>query len=296
MYKIYAGIITYNPDIDKLMKNIIAVLPQVEGLLIVDNGSDNVSDINKLIQRVNVEHNPGFTDILFKTNDKNKGVAYALNQIMNKAESQGATWVLTLDDDTEVYPELVSMYKKFIDEGKVDNLASISCLRKDRQYKEKNVAIKESVSHIGKEYDIVKTCITSGNLVFVDAWRKVKGFNNRLFIDMVDDDFCFRLGEQGYKIVRLNEYGFLHEMGENIMHVRFLGKDKVVFAYSPSRKYYTARNVRYMINRYDMGLNNEYTRYLFKRIVGTILYEKQKLKGLNAYIKGFKAGKKLYID
>ncbi len=296
--KIFAGIITYNPDMDKLMDNIKVVLPQVDGLLIVDNGSENTTDINKLIQRVNVEHNPNFTDILFRANEKNKGVAYALNQIMNKAESLGANWVLTLDDDTEIYPDLLSKYRKFIESEEVEGLASISCLRKDRQYKEKNraVTVTEVVNSSCQEYDIVKTCITSGNLVLVDAWRQVKGFNNRLFIDMVDDDFCLKLGEKGYKIARLNTHGFLHEMGENIQHVSFMGKDKVVFGYSPIRKYYTARNIRYIVNRYHMGLNNEYTRYLIKRIVGTLFYEKNKLKGLTAYIKGYKAGRKLFVD
>ncbi|MDC2274628.1 hypothetical protein [Bacteroides thetaiotaomicron] len=35
--KIVAGIILYNPDIDRLMDNISAISPQVESIIIIDN-------------------------------------------------------------------------------------------------------------------------------------------------------------------------------------------------------------------------------------------------------------------
>lgn len=290
MLKIYAGIITYNSDIDKLKSNIKSVISQVDKLVIADNGSENLCQIKELIN--------GFDgDITILENHDNKGVAYALNQILKYSEKEAADWVLTLDDDSECYPELIGMYKDFIESNKVDKLASLTCLRKDRKYEEKN-----SASHIiggadsvqvNQEISLVDTCITSGNLISVEAWRKVKGFSNKLFIDMVDDDFCYRLRGAGYNIVRINKYGYLHELGNDIIKVKFFGKEKTVFAYSLKRKYYTARNVRYMIKTYKLGIFNEYTSYLLKRIVGTVLYEKNKLQGLRAYIKGFREGKKL---
>lgn len=289
MLKIYAGIITYNPDIEKLRSNIVAIEPQVDGLVLVDNGSDNLSDIKNLI----VTYGDKVSVI---ENQSNKGVAYGLNQIFEYSSKQSADWVITLDDDSECYPELITMYKNFIETKKVQNLASLTCLREDRKYKEKNVSnIIGAADDIqaSQEFSFVDSCITSGNMVLVDAWKKVKGFNNKLFIDMVDDDFCYRLRGQGYNIVRINKYGYLHELGEDIIKVKLLGKEKTVFAYSLKRKFYTARNVRYMVRTYKLGLCNSYYSYLFKRVVGTLLYEKNKLKGLNAYIKGYKAGKKL---
>ncbi len=279
MYKIYAGIISYNPDMDKLKRNISSVLPQVDGLVIVDNGSDNLQDIKALISQAG-------DNISLIDNQGNKGVAYGLNQIMSHAEKAGAAWVLTLDDDSECYPDLISMYRELIDGNRVDKLASITCLRKDRKYQEVVTVPQEG-------YSLVDTCITSGNLVLVDAWKKVKGFNNKLFIDMVDDDFCYRLRRAGYNIARINQCGYLHELGNDLIKVKVFGREKTVFAYSPMRKYYTARNVRYMIRTYKLGIFNEYSSYLFKRVVGTLLYEKNKIKGLRAYLKGYKAGKKL---
>ncbi len=280
MLKIYAGIITYNSDLVKLKNNIKAVMSQVDGLVIVDNGSDHLSQIKELISQFQ-------ENITLIENQDNKGVAYALNQIMDFSDKESADWVLTLDDDSECYPNLIHMYRSFIESKKVENLASLSCLREDRKYKEKNALSSD------QDFSFIDTCITSGNLVLVKAWKKVKGFNNKLFIDMVDDDFCLRLRGSGYNIVRINSYGYLHELGHDIIKVKVFGGEKTIFAYSPRRKYYTARNVRYIIRTYKLGLFNSYSSYLVKRVLGTLLYEKNKLKGLRAYATGFKAGKKL---
>lgn len=289
MIKVYAGIITYNSDIQKLKANILSVLPQVEGLVVVDNGSDNISDIKDVIEQAG-------ENIALVENSNNRGVAYALNQIFKYADSSSANWVLTLDDDSECYPNLVGMYKEFIESDRVDNLASLTCLREDRKYKEKNIPNiiggADSVQ-FSQEFSYVDTCITSGNLVSVEAWKKVKGFNNKLFIDMVDDDFCLRLRGAGYNIIRISQLGYLHELGNDIIKVRFFGREKTVFAYSLKRKYYTARNVRYLVRTYRLGFVNSYNAYLIKRVAGTLLYEKNKIKGLKAYIKGYKSGKKL---
>ncbi len=290
MCKIYAGIITYNSDLVKFEKNISSILPQVDKLVIVDNGSDNLSDIRKLISNVSC-------DIALIENQVNKGVAYALNQIMSWSYKSNADWVLTLDDDSECYPNIINMYKEFIQSNRVSNLASLTCLREDRNYVEHNNSgnIIGGAHQVQMNQDIsfVDTCITSGNLVCVQAWKKIKGFNNKLFIDMVDDDFCLRLRGAGYNIVRINEYGYLHELGHDIITVKFFGKEKRVFAYSLKRKFYTARNVRYLVKTYNLGIKNVYHSYLIKRVLGTLLYEKNKIKGLKAYISGYEAGKKL---
>ena len=48
-----------------------------------------------------------------------------------------------------------------------------------------------------------------------------------------------------------------------------------------------------IVKKYKLGFNSEYNKYLFKRITGTILFEKNKVKGLKAYIKGIRDSKKL---
>src|SRR5699024_6976157 len=63
-------------------------------------------------------------------------------------------------------------------------------------------------------------CITSASCTSIKAWEKIGGFDDWLFIDLVDNEFCKRLVASGYKILRLNhlvldqEFGCIHPKGE----------------------------------------------------------------------------------
>ena len=72
MSEVYAGIVSYNPDISRLKNNIESILPQVKKIYVVDNGSDNYEDI------VGVCDVWGVSII---RNRENYGIAKALNQI-----------------------------------------------------------------------------------------------------------------------------------------------------------------------------------------------------------------------
>ncbi len=49
MKNILAAIVPYNPDLERLQKNINAIEPQVEHLIIVDNGSKNINLISRIL-------------------------------------------------------------------------------------------------------------------------------------------------------------------------------------------------------------------------------------------------------
>ena len=49
MSKVYAGVVTYNPEIKRLKENISSIQNQVTTVVIFDNGSNNVDNIQKLI-------------------------------------------------------------------------------------------------------------------------------------------------------------------------------------------------------------------------------------------------------
>ena len=69
--KVLAGIITYNPNINRLIENVEAIIDQCNECVICDNGSGNITDIIdafKEERRVN-----------FIRNKENKGIAKAIN-------------------------------------------------------------------------------------------------------------------------------------------------------------------------------------------------------------------------
>lgn len=217
-----AGIVLYNPEVDRLKENMAAIMPQVDELLLVENGSHDASFLNQF---------EGIEKVVIIRNNASKGIAYALNQILEYAYSRGYEWALTLDQDSVCPNNLIAEYEKYVG---FDLVGMICPLISDR-----NVGQLEWSGE--REYDIVDACITSASLVNVNAWRLVGGFWNELFIDMVDFDICWSLKEHGFRIIRVNNVLLSHEVG-NGKKVHFRGKDVGVYNHSPLRDYYIIRN------------------------------------------------------
>ncbi len=275
-----AGIITYNPDIERLQLNIDAVIRNgMTKIVVADNASKNIASIEALF----LEY-PGIEMI---KNSKNEGVAYALNQIFQAAYDSGQyEWVLTLDQDSIIDDDMIATYEQYYTGD--NRVASITSQHRERAYEVNKKPQKEIVEY-------TERCITSGNLVKVSAWKEVGGFETRLFIDYVDFEFCYRLREHGYLILRINKPLLLHELGDPVV-IRVLGKERIALNHSALRKYYMVRNSLYChryYGNYTKG-KNLYYYHLFRFFVRTLLIEKEdKQNKLHSIIKGFYDGMKM---
>lgn len=268
-----AGIVLYNPDILKLKENIEAIIHQVDTLIIVDNASDNRNDIINLLR--------SYSKVVFIKNNKNCGIAKALNQIVNSADKLKYNWVLTLDQDSVCKPELITKYNQIIRTEK--NIALVTS-----NYEDRNVAIEYCTS---KSVEDINFCITSGTFTNVKLIKHIGGFDEKMFIDMVDYDICYAVRKNGFRIVRLNYIGFLHEVGES-KEYKLFGKKIVVFNHSALRKYYWTRNSVYLMKKYNQNKIRAFTR-IIKRIISTLLFEKKRFLKIRYMIKGIFDGIRL---
>ena len=91
---ISAGIILFNPDMNRLKENINAVIVQCTHIYLVDNGSSNIDEVIELLKRYNQPQ------VSIIRNTVNQGIARALNQLTAAAQSDGFEWILTLDQDS----------------------------------------------------------------------------------------------------------------------------------------------------------------------------------------------------
>lgn len=268
MLKIYAGIVTYNPDIELLKKNINAIYNQVEEVVIIDNGSENLLKWKKELELKYVR-------ITIISNNQNCGIAKALNQICCFGLKKSYNWVLTLDQDSISPDNLVRCMKENLD----NNIAVIA----------PNIIYKNNEEYIDKS---IKGCrdvewvITSASLTNLLVWEKIKGFDELLFIDGVDRDFCIRANRSGYRIIKDYDICLLHELG-NLKCRRYFGRTIYVTNHSKFRKYYMARNVIYLDKK--LGLNFKF-KYIFKLLLKTMLYENDKIKKIKAISKGIRDG------
>ena len=231
----FAGIVLFNPDLNRLLQNVSAILPQVKQLLLVDNGSDNylkILDLFKNVSKINTIHF-----------DCNLGIAAAQNRICQFAKENGYEWAITLDQDSVCPDNLVLEYSKLLN---MANVGIISPIIVDRNFG----VIYESETE--EEIDEIEECIASASAIRISAWEEVNGFYDPLFIDNVDFDICQSLRKCGYKIIRTNRVFLLHEVGHSRI-VHYAGKDWILLNHSPLRYYYIIRNA-FILGRRHGGL------------------------------------------
>lgn len=278
-----AGIVLYNADSGRLHENITSIIDQVDSLILIDNGSGNIDEIEKKYKT--------YSKICLKKLGENKGIAVALNEMIKEAMALGCEWLLTLDQDSVCRPNLIDCYKKYIDIPKV---AMMSCKMVDRNYQlEEEDAFEE-------DYIEINQCITSGCFMNLKAAREVGYFDEKMFIDYVDFDMCAMLREKGYIIILCNFEGLLHELGRGELR-RFIFKKHLITNHSPIRRYYYTRNVIYYVKKHKKYISRkrkwkELYGGIFYDIAVIILYEKEKIPKLKNSFKGIKDGIKMKIS
>ncbi len=270
---ISAGIVLFNPDIKRLKENIDAVIIQCTHLYLVDNGSGNVDEVKGLLNQYNQ------SKIFILWNRENQGIAKALNQLTSAAQKEGFDWILTLDQDSVVPSNIVGEFEKYINNSSVGILCPIIC---DRN-KDEEIKINEDCTEIDE-------CITSGSLLNIKAWSEIGGFDERMFIDGVDFDICYRLRQRGYKIYCIHSVVLLHELG-HIEYHRFLFWKVLVKNHSVFRKYYIARNIIYVAKKRKSVLLAIKGILQEVKLLGIVLlYETDKKSKSISIIKGIRDG------
>ena len=104
--KYLIGIVTYNPELDRLRENLNAACSNTDAamILLVDNASSNIDELRVLMSEYN--------KLQIKELDENKGVAYALNVIGTEAELMKCDWFMTLDQDSVLQPQIMNIFSK----------------------------------------------------------------------------------------------------------------------------------------------------------------------------------------
>ena len=282
MSKRIAGIVVFQPDISRLKENLISVTSQTDTVIIYNNGVCNSDEFEELIL--------SFSNVSVIGDGTNVGIAKALNNLAKTAIQYGAKWLLTLDQDTVVKPQLIVDYEKELSTDPL--IASLTCSIEDRNFR------YDENNEEGIQY--VSSCITSGNYIDLDVWEKIGGFDEKLFIDKVDTDYCYRLIQNGYKILKIPYVSILHEVGSNTKRHSILGKSFVVFNHSPFRCYYIIRNQIYFARKHKKTLgvlkSIRYQLTAWTRIVVYLLYESNKLQKIQSWIKGIYDGYRISLE
>ncbi|MBN2285799.1 MAG: glycosyltransferase family 2 protein [Tissierellales bacterium] len=279
MRVIGAGIVLYNPEMTRLIDNVNALKKQVDFVLMVDNASDSIDEIERFFEKDK--------DVVIVRNIENVGVASALNQIIEYGAERKIEWMLTLDQDSVISPNLIENYRKFLDVERLAILTPRIIDRNDMSDEIKNCQGNEV------EYVDVKRCITSASCFNVPICEKIGLFDQDMFIDWVDFEYCVRVMKANYRILRINTVTLIHQLGDlKVYHC--LGRKIFVTNHSKERVYYYARNAIYYMKKHpDRVRKQDIFWELLKREMKIIFFEKHKWTKTFYGIQGIQDGMNL---
>lgn len=258
-----AGIvILYNPDKD-VLENIATYIEELDCLYVFDNTEKpDVKIVAKIQEMPHVQY------ISF---GENKGISYALNHALTLAKDY--KFLLTMDQDSKFYEGMMRQYKNYLERiYSKDNSVAMFSVHYD--------GLK--ISTVSNEFVDVERAITSGSVVNIDIARRIGGFDENLFIDEVDHEFCYRARTQGYRIICISTINMHHNMGKPIS-IGIFGKKYLALNHNPVRKYYIFRNTIYVMKKYP-DVRGRCVMELFKNFIKMVLVEPDKWnKTLFAY-------------
>ena len=290
--KVAAGIVLFNPDIPRFEECLSRILEQIDLVILFDNVGNQ-----KKYENMNDK-------IVYMTENQNKGIAYALNKIMYEAKSRGYDWVVTMDQDTILpsnYIAEISHYEN------IPNVAIFSPQVIDKRRLYMSVEKEDNLKDI--DY-----CITSASFTNLKIWEELGGFDEWLFIDYVDNDYCKRAKLKNYKILQIPNIVIDQEFGnitpKSPKMVKFylwlskITKNKNIAKLSykkesnPFRVYYTHRNVVYLNKKFKRYGGIGYPNFHFKTFLGFLFYftlpsflrAKNKITILKSIFKGLYEG------
>ncbi|WP_203623409.1 glycosyltransferase family 2 protein [Lacticaseibacillus sp. 866-1] len=282
MDKIGCVIVTYNPDVAVFERNITAVMPQITDCVVVDNGSVNSDQIRAISDHFGAS---------FLPLKENIGIAAAQNRGFQMLQDRDDVWGLTLDQDSVIPDDMIASFcstTQILDQS----AGLLAPVYLDTAWTAKQA---ETISpRASLEPRRNKMLISSGSLIRVEAWHAVQGFDESLFIDMVDYDFDEKLLLAGYELWQFPSIVMRHSVGD-VVHRPWLrralliGSGDLLADHSAFRQFYIYRNSMIFAKRY--GNPGRFTLFL-KTLIATrrIFAYPEKKKKFRAAFKGIRAG------
>ena len=254
--KIIVVCVLYNPtdSILQKWKEKIQILPQFF-FLFVDNSQKKIFDF------------------------ENIGIQYAKKNLFD--------YVVFFDQDSDFsdyyLPDMVQEYNHI--KEKFPNLVILGPRIID---KESHKEYKHKDANNNDDYLVCRELISSGSMVKTDDFDKIGLLEEKLFIDYVDFEWCWRAKQNGYVCIKTKKISLMHEVGQR--RRSFIGYPIILS--SPIRYFYQYRNYFRLIKRSYVPLDwkkKVLVRKIFELFTVPFIYHRNP-KTLYYMIKGIVSG------
>ena len=270
--RIAAAVILYYPD-NEIVQRIQSYLNEVTTLYILDNSENNTGH-KALLKTLDTDK------VVYLHDGENKGISIRLNQAAILAAEQQAEWLLTMDQDSYFPANIVAQYFNCLENSlSKENTAMFG------------VQFLNAPLHADCAFVEAKHLITSGSIVNLNIFQIIGGFDEALFIDKVDHEYCLRARALNYKVIEFSNIFLHHHLG-NVTYGRSLKNFQLTprVLHSPIRMYYIMRNYLYLKDKYKGQFTDsfeEMRKEIWNRTKNNFLYGKNKWAVIKYLLKGY---------
>lgn len=247
--------VTYHPDPVRLQCSISSIIEQVDQVIVVSNSP--MGGESWVAER--------FPQVSLVMLGSNHGIAEAQNKGLRLAEIAGHDVVVLSDQDT-IYPEdyVASMCSVLASRVDFPIAAVVPAFHDEVKGCVGGYIPERSVFFGGAKLRggvaPVHEAIASGMVISMPALIDVGLMDERLFIDWVDMEWCWRARASGYQVLMNADVVIFHKLGDRTMNIGY----RSVNLRSPLRHYYITRNAFHLALR-DQSLSSVERIVLFFR-------------------------------
>ena len=258
--RIAGTVILFNPKSD-ILHFIETYLSNIELLLVYDNSLTNAAEAKFITTK----------KCRYVWDGENLGISKRLNQAIEVARVENFDLLLTMDQDSFFSKDVAKYYM-----NKIYSLNNTSIGMYGIKYDFKLTSTESSLN---------KILITSGSVINIDIAYKIGGFDENLFIDGVDTEYCLKLIKNNFSTILFNDITLNHSLGESIQTLTPQLKIQNRSVHSSKRIYYMVRNNFYLRNIYHEQKDKLPWSPIINEIKNAIFYSGEKLKTFIAIFK-----------
>lgn len=249
MSRLAASIVTFNPDIQTLTRLVDILKCQVEAVIVVDNASERESANAMKCWCAD-------SQVELVLNEENQGVSAGHNQAVVIAEEKGFTHLAMFDQDSLPSDTMLLDLLRVEERLRAGNakIAAVGPQYFDPRHRVPAPFIRLEQGWVRKlqcrdqsEVMPVDYLITSGTLIRLEVLREIGGFDESLFIDYIDIEWCLRAKAKGYQSYGVCAAKMHHSLGDEV--VSWQNGKRLVSVRTPLRNYYLFRNAVLLYRR-----------------------------------------------
>ncbi|WP_118184201.1 glycosyltransferase family 2 protein [Paraburkholderia phosphatilytica] len=240
-----AVVVTYEPDLESLLRLTAQLSNQAQMLFIVDNASSNAAHWVAQVEKDTCR-------VIHLT--VNMGIAHALNVGFQAAHAlPQVEFCAIFDQDSDLSADLIDRLEGYQDQlrkrGPVAQIGPYFYEHNREQFlpfiEFKRGVPRRKYDAGGGTWTTADYLISSGSLISIDAIRAIGDLDETLFIDYVDIEWGLRAKAKGYQSYGAYDVRMDHRIGDAALDVAGVK----LAMHKPLRRYYYYRNALLLCRR-----------------------------------------------